>query len=271
MATIHNNDTVIGHKESLESKRAFYAGKKAINVYELTHFFMKDSLGLAMHDSIASALTNIPTTTSHYLRAFCNFNKGDSTGVINTLNDIPSEFVLDNAEIDYHGYFNDYFDVLLELRAKQKAASEIDSVQTSNVYDIMDNTDGLLHAFARNLLMLTDDYEYHEPYLVEDTSSSKSTMVKENAYTHLWDQESYFKIYPNPAKGYITFEYKIGYDISKIVAEVVTVAGVHMDTFSLSGRSGIKIVDLRDWQNGTYIIRMIENGKTLQSEKFIKY
>ena len=39
----------------------------------------------------------------------------------------------------------------------------------------------------------------------------------------------------------------------------------------LRGIRGIKIVDLRDWQTGTYIIRLTANGKTLQNEKFVKF
>ncbi len=271
MASIHANDTIIGHKESIESKRAYYAGEKARTVYELSRFFMQDTTGLAIHDSIATALTNIPTLTSRYLQAFCSLNSNDSLGVINLLNNIPYEFDLDDAESDYNAYFSDYFDVLLELQSQDKNTSEIDSAQKADVYDIMNNTGGLLHAYARNLLIYTDGLEYHEPYLFPDTSSNKSATVKEKVFSHLWDEQSYFKLYPNPADGYITLEYNLEFGVLKPVVEVVSIDGVHVGTFRLFNRSGIKIIDLRDWQSGTYLLRLIESGKTLQNEKFIKY
>ncbi len=271
MAEIHAKDTIIGHKESLESKRSFYVGEKARTVYELSRLFIRDTLGLAVHDSIASALTNISTPTSHYLQAFCYLNTSDSLTVLNLLNNIPSAFDLDDTETDYHDYFMDYFDMLLELQTQEINAIEIDDTQKTDVADIMNNSKGLLHAYARNLLMLTDGFEYNEPYVLPDTSYTKSTKVKENIYLHFWDEESYFKLYPNPANGYITFEYKLDYNISKPVVEVLSVDGVHVNTFRLFNRIGIKIIDLRDWKSGTYIIRLTANGKMLQSDKFVKF
>ncbi|RLD84785.1 MAG: hypothetical protein DRJ10_00290 [Bacteroidetes bacterium] len=160
---------------------------------------------------------------------------------------------------------------MLQLHTQNKTLVEIDNTQKVDVYDIMNNSRGLLHAYARNLLMLTDGLEYNEPYVLPDTSSNKSAAVKENVYSHFWDEESYFKLYPNPANGYITFEYKLDYGISKPVVEVISVDGIHVNTFRLFNSTGIKIIDLRDWNSGIYIIRLSGNGKMLQSAKFVKY
>ncbi|RLD70880.1 MAG: hypothetical protein DRI87_07715 [Bacteroidetes bacterium] len=83
--------------------------------------------------------------------------------------------------------------------------------------------------------------------------------------------QKYFKLYPNPANEYIALEYDLGYNTENPVVEIVTLSGVHTETFRLRGIRGIKIVDLRDRQTGTYIIRLTANGKTLQNEKFVKF
>ena len=80
-----------------------------------------------------------------------------------------------------------------------------------------------------------------------------------------------FTLYPNPAKEYITLEYRMEPAVNNHVIEIVSLAGVHVETFRLHGTQGVKIIDLRRWKQGTYIIRLSNNGKTLQNEKFVKY
>ena len=61
MALIHANDTVLGNKEKLESKRSYYRGEKTRNVNELIRYFMADTSGAGMYDSIVNALSNVNT------------------------------------------------------------------------------------------------------------------------------------------------------------------------------------------------------------------
>ena len=79
MAAIHANDTVIGHKESLESKMAWYAGEKAKAVYDLVRMYRNDTAVEAKSDSIEAALAHIHSPASMYRQAFCRLNRGDST------------------------------------------------------------------------------------------------------------------------------------------------------------------------------------------------
>jgi len=271
MAAIHANDTVIGHKESLENKRDFYAGKKAQEVYRLIRMFENDTAINAKYDSIETALVYINTPSSMYQQAFCRYKRSDSSGVIAVLNDIPSEFDLNGAESDYHDYFEDYFNILLTLQTQQKAFCEADSTQKAVLYNIMDNNARQLQAYARNLLIYTDGLEYQEPYIEIDTSTMKSAAVHNPVFGNRWPQDVYFKLYPNPAKEYITLEYDLDYTAEDPVAEILTLRGEHIETFRLHGTQGVKIIDLRSWVPGTYLIKLSTNGKTLQSEKFVKF
>jgi len=272
MAVIHANDTVIGHKESLESQRDYYAAEKAEEVYRLIRMYAGDTAIQAKPDSIEAALGNIHTPASFYQQAFCRYNRGDSTGVIDVLNDIPSEFDLNGAQSAYHDYFEDYFNILLALQSEQKTFAEIDSTQKTVLYDIVNNTGGILQAYARNLLLIyKDGLEYHEPYIEIDTSTMKSAAVHNPVFGNRWPQDVYFKLYPNPAKEYITLEYDMDYTAEDPVAEILTLRGEHIETFRLHGTQGVKIIDLRSWVPGTYLIKLSTNGKTLQNEKFVKF
>ena len=172
---------------------------------------------------------------------------------------------------DYHNYFEDYFDLLLALQSNQTPLAQVDSTQKAMLYTIVDNTDGLLQAYARNLLIYTDGLEYHEPYLEIDTANMKTAKVNSPAPDSYWKQDAYFKLYPNPAREHLTLEYKLDYRTKNPVVEIFTLNGIHMETFRLHGTTGVKIIDLRRWNTDTYIIRLSNNGKTLQNEKFVKF
>ena len=270
MAQIHANDTVVGNKELIESKRAFYGNEKAKAVYNLVRFYMNDTTGLSINDSIASALDNLNTLEAKYQKTFCYFNTGDSLQVMNMLSAIPSEFELSTAQTDYHAYFQDYFGVLLALQSQNKTFSDIDSTQKATMYDVMDYTGGLLHAYARNLLIYTDGLEYHEPYILPDTTNNKSTNATIPGRYSIWDEANSFILYPNPAQEYVTLEYNLQYGINSPVVEIYSTTGVHINTFRLQNNQGVKIIDLRDYTSGTYIIRLTNNGKLLQVSKFVK-
>ncbi len=271
MNTILANDTVIGKREMLESKKAYFSGKKAYAVYNLVNHFLNDTVFDHVHDSIENALTHIVSPTSSYQQALCRLNANDSAGLVSLLSTIPMDFELTETESDYHDYFEDYMALLYDLYKNDAIANDLDSASLTDVYAIMNHTDKLLHAYARNLLIYADGLEYHEPYLEADTSQVKSSGVIIRQVED-WDQpeEEFFRIYPNPANDYMVIEYQFTDYYAEPIVEIMYVTGIHVHTFRLFGQSGMKIIDLRDWQYGTYVLRLSNKGKTLQNEKFIK-
>ncbi len=272
MAQIHANDTVLGQKESLESKMAFYRSEKVRNTSDLIRLFRKDTTFIHKLDSIIIALKNINSPTSYYLQAFCRYGKNDSTGVLNILNNVTSDFDLTTNEQNQHAYFETYFNILLDLQSKNKNFSQLDSTQYEVLNNIVSNTNGFPQALARNLLLYNNATAYHEPYLLVDTTQNKSAPVKSsNTGFSIWKGSNYFTLYPNPANQYITLEYNLRYNISNPVVEIVTLTGVHISTFRLAKQSGVIIIDLRAYLSGTYLLRLSNNNRTLQTAKFIKH
>ena len=271
MALIHANDTVLGEKEALESKKAFYASRKQQNVYDLVRLNMRDTTITAVYDSIVSALGKVQTPESYYLQAFALFNKGDSTGVVNKLSDVISDFDLTAYETAIHSAYEDYFNVLLALQSEGKNITDIDSTQKAALYNIVQNTDGLVQAMARNILIKTGDIVYNEPYILPDTTQNKSVKVNGNVNNSFENNESYLKLYPNPAKDYLTIEYKVPLTAMSAVIEMVSVAGLQTEAIRLSAGRGQKIVDTRGYKPGTYFVRLYINGKIAKSEKIVKF
>ncbi len=271
MALIHANDTVLGEKEALESKKAFYASRKQQNVYDLVRLNMRDTTITAVYDSIVSALGKVQTPESYYLQAFALFNKGDSTGVVNKLSDVISDFDLTAYETAIYSAYEDYFNVLLSLKAANKNVTEADSAQKATLWSIVQNADGLVQAMARNVLLKTGDIVYNEPYILPDTTQNKSAKVKGDYNTIFGANESYVKLYPNPANQYLTVEYNIPLNTYSAVIEIVTLKGVQTEVFKLRTGWGQKIVDLRNYNPGTYLVRLYINGIVTETGKFVKF
>ena len=137
-------------------------------------------------------------------------------------------------------------------------------------FSVKANPNSLSQAYARNVLILTDGVEYHEPYIFPDTRANKSTQVEGNFDVNNIDKEQYLLLYPNPAHDYITIEFNLPYDTESIIAEIVTIQGKPVEIYRLSGNRGEKIIDMRKFIPGTYLVRLWANGIVLETGKFVK-
>ncbi len=271
MASIHANDTIMGAKEILESKQAFYTSSMQYAVNGLIRKYMSDSMLVDINDSIKTSISLINSPDSYYKQAFCNYNSGDSSEVLNTLAQVPSNFGLTTYQNDMHNGYEDYFDLLLELQNEGKSTTEVDSTQKNMLYSIMQNTNEILQAYCRNVLIITDGLVYHEPYLFPDTVSTKSIPVKKPNFGNSFLKSSDFlRLYPNPADEYLTIEYKVPYNSHKIIVEILTIDGHNIEVLTLNREWGEKIIDLRNFKRGTYLIRLWADGSVIETRKFIK-
>jgi len=271
MSSLHANDTIMGAKEILESKQAFYTSSMQYAVNGLIRKYMSDSMLVDINDSIKTSISLINSPDSYYKQAFCNYNSGDSSEVLNTLAQVPSNFGLTTYQNDMHNGYEDYFDLLLELQNEGKSTTEVDSTQKNMLYSIMQNTNEILQAYCRNVLIITDGLVYHEPYLFPDTVSTKSIPVKKPNFGNSFLKSSDFlRLYPNPADEYLTIEYKVPYNSHKIIVEILTIDGHNIEVLTLNREWGEKIIDLRNFKRGTYLIRLWADGSVIETRKFIK-
>ncbi|MDP2723904.1 MAG: T9SS type A sorting domain-containing protein [Bacteroidales bacterium] len=271
MASLYANDTIMGAKEILESKQAFYTSNMVDAVNGLIRKYMSDSMLVDINDSIETVLSIINSPDSYYKRAFCNYYSGDSAGVLNMLAQIPYSFELSTYQTDLHSGYEDYFELLLELSSQGKRPTEVDSTQKTLLYSIMQNTNEILQAYCRNMLIATDGLVYNEPYIFPDTASTKSLHVKDHDDTFVSESSDFLRLYPNPAKEYITVEYQLPYSFKDGIIEIFNANGLNIEVMKLDKNWGQKIIDLRTYKSGSFTIRLRNGGKTLQSIKFIKY
>lgn len=272
MNEIHSNDTIIGNKEKLESKKAHNASEKRNAVNTLSRLYMNDSISTAINDSIATALENINTPASYYQQVFCHYNKGDSTAVEAKLLEITSEFDLSDYQNNQHNGFEDFFEILISLQSQSKNINQIDSVQQMEIEGVLDNSNDLLHAYCRNILIATNNFLYEEPYLFPDTSSTKSSnVINRFPETDLSNGDSYLNIYPNPANEYLVIKYDLSNNKISMIATVTNISGLIIETIKLNSTKNQEIIDLRNYKPGTYLVKLHTGSIVLETKKFIKH
>jgi len=270
MAQIHANDTILGAKELTEASLSGFRGKAAQNVYDLVRLYMNDTTGYNKTDSIISTLDYLNNPSSYYIKAFLYLAEADSVNVVNTLADVETDFELSQKQEDEHGYFKDYFNLLLTQQSRNKSYTDLDSSQMVTLTNIFDNAKGKVQGYARNLLRAATGADY--PVVIvfpQNGNKSKEIIIRYSSLNELGN--AYFKVYPNPAKEYISIEYNFDFAITHPQFEIITLQGINVFSFITHNRRGVYNIDLRDWKPGTYLINLSSNGKTLQSEKFIKF
>ena len=270
IAQIHTNDTVLGDKQIKEALIGGYRGTATKNVYDLVRWHMSDTTDYDKTDSILATLRYLNTPSSYYGSAFLYLTIDDSTNVVNTLSDVESDFDLTQKQEHELDYYEDYFTLLLTQRSNDKSYYDLDSTQMTILTNIVDNAEGKVKAYARNLHAAVTS-SFGEGYIIFPGNTEKS---EETMYEFVIEGETinnYFKLYPNPASEYITIEYNLDNTINKTLFEIITLNGSTRFSFTTPYRQGVKNIDLKDWKTGTYIISLSTGGKTLQSEKFTKF
>jgi len=120
---------------------------------------------------------------------------------------------------------------------------------------------GIAGAYARGLLDYFNSSTYSEPvFLPEIMISRKAVVSKGNR-----EESSYLKVYPNPAKDFISVDYDLGeYDVA--VIKILNYEGKLIQTIEISESINIKLLSVKDFPQGNYIICLVNNGRIIDSE-----
>ncbi len=125
-------------------------------------------------------------------------------------------------------------------------------------------------AYARNILIVADGLDYKESYIIPE-ETEKTIIINDDWIEPAQAKESWFTLYPNPANNYLAVEYKLNILFSNPIFIIRNIKGQSITGFEAQGNKGIKIIDLQNWDAGTYIVSLKSNGGIIQSEKFTKY
>ncbi len=82
-------------------------------------------------------------------------------------------------------------------------------------------------------------------------------------------EKNFFKIIPNPAKDWLSFEYIIPTGSSKATIEMFDQIGRPIFSFEVCQNRGVKNITLETVSSGTYLILFRVNGKIIEKQKIV--
>lgn len=158
-------------------------------------------------------------------------------------------------------------DILIHQNSVKKSILEVDSIQISVLYNILDSANVGLSGIARNILINVDTLTYSEPYILPE-EGLKDSKVKRIPQKKVF-RENRFKIYPIPAKDYIIIEYVIIGDNPSGKINILDNRGIVVKSSKLAKSFDYKLISISDLPSGIYYCNFISENEIIQTTKLI--
>ncbi len=261
--------SIVSIREEAESRLAAFKLKKAVYFNELVRYYLNDTVNQqASLDSLALLLENENSFNAKYQLAMLNFDQGEWSEGLGTLNSIPSQFELTSAETEAHSQFTTYYSLLTDLAQQGKGILEADSTQIVTLADIEAAQSGQAGVYARNILLALNHIDYEEPIFLPDLLKSAAINSEYNELLSKADEApGLIKVQPNPAKDYIIVEYELEQEAAAKI-EINDITGDLKYSKNTLNRQDQISIDTRSWKAGVYITSLKINGKLVESVKF---
>ncbi len=257
----------IGALGSLKSELSGWIQKRDLYFNELINHFLMDTINPDSSDSLMNLLTNDHDLNSKYNLITWYLNRYDFNEALSTLQDIPNQFTLTNREQFTRSNFISLVSILEQLYNDTLGYKKPDSIQVISLRALALDDYSLPATLARNILIASCGFSYHEPILLETTLKSSKI------FQQLGKEKkslSEFKVFPNPCKDYIIVEYKKNRNTDEVTFSIINFKGSFLASYSLQKTSNQVVIPFKIYLPGCYFLKMQVNGKSVGSYQIVK-
>lgn len=185
------------------------------------------------------------------------------------LEDIPSEFDLDDQQNEDHQDYLTLFSMADDIRQDGIGLDRLDGDQVNSLITIAEKNRPGISAFAVALLKDNDpDFEWYEIILEPDEegkSGRNDNKEKLRSFVHDKDE---FNIYPNPAMDFVTVSYSMKEKLAGPLMVIIHDSkGQVVIQRTLEGVKGETIIDLTRLSTGVYAVSLLADGKMISTRK----
>lgn len=270
LAQIMEGKKYLGAKEMLEAEIQSWRQIRVQAKADLFRLFLLDSTIVNPIDSVIAFLETENDLQSRYDLALAYWNIKDSSNALMTINNIPSQFILDDSQYIVHQQYETYFGILKMIEDSNWIASDLDPASVQILFNLMEVGNSGIAACSRGLLVKGGFFDYIETVNLPDyTKSSEPIYSLNNCPTNQPNQD-YLRLFPNPAGDYVIAYYEI--DLKYNVGEITIndMKGNILRSQIVSPGKNQVVFNLKNLPNGLYIFTLSANNQRLQSKKISK-
>jgi hypothetical protein len=250
---------LLSDKELLEARRNMNQSLYQYGFNRLLSACLSDST--TMHvDSLITLLSADGSFNSLLKQAWILLETGDTTGALNQISNIRSQLELTSEEYNELNQQQSYLQWII-------ANPIVDEIATETLVNFMQSSSSSVSSAARSVLVANNMMVYDEPYLKPDLT--KSIEIRTPKKISAIPSEFFLKVYPNPAKEFLTIEYNSCNENTDVAVELFDESGRKVYSQKLIRQFDAIILDTRNFKSGNYIVKLEVDNKTVKSSKVV--
>ena len=261
MNMFHNHE--VG-SSTLKANVSYYTHERMRYATQIKSNYLTDTINDYTMDSLISFLGRENYVNAKYQLAFLHYQNCEYGLMNNTLNDIVNNFELSERETLENTDFATYFAIVQDMAENGFTYEELTAEQKQGLQTLA-NSIYLPSAYARSLLFKYEEtYSYTEPVVFPTINSSRLNKPQDKNL----NEESFIKLYPNPAYDYISIDYKL--KIGRGSYKVYDSTGRLITSKIISQSSGTVVINLDNYSPGVYKLVFYEDNRLLETKQFSK-
>jgi hypothetical protein len=154
------------------------------------------------------------------------------------------------------------FEIIYKVDTSQLKVGALDSIQIQTLINMSFQDANLPGAYARDLLVMGNLIDYHEPIIDPGTLKVSKKWDRPDPST-VKNSEYLLKVYPNPAKNYFIIEYRLlmgDNDTKKASIAFVDINGKEKITLQLDRYYNQVVVPVTEFPSASYFVEFKVDG-----------
>ncbi len=266
-AQILQGKSIVSLKQELESQLANYKLKQSRAINGIVREYLADTINpVSSTDSIVALYESVNDKGIKYRLAFLHLQREEYDLGTTVLDAILTGYELSTEETSEHDIMVDYFNLVKGIKQDSRTELDANEDEIQELVNIEQLSNGIVGAYARNVLLALEEIEYLAPIQLPNLYKS-SKEAEELLEIINSEAPSQLSVFPNPSKGYVIIEYHQEMEKDGTI-EIKDVNGITIKKVYINILEDQVIVGTHDWKPGVYIASLIIDGISIESCKF---